>query len=66
MCKRLLAVRWSALKIDAQHKILVLNVMKDKPENTPGLDKDKWPNMAGQLWASSISTYYKTKPYFDV
>ena len=66
MGEKLFAVPWNALKLDAEHKRFVLKVSKDQLKNAPGFDKDKWPNMADQVWASSINTYYKTKPYYDV
>lgn len=60
---KLFAVPWNALKLDTVNKRFTLNVERDRLENAPGFNKDKWPNMADQTWASEIHSYYGTKPY---
>lgn len=65
MREKLFAVPWHALTLDTQHKRFVLNVEKERLQNAPGFDKDKWPNMADQSWANEIHSYYGTKPYSD-
>ncbi len=65
MGDKLFAVPWNALKLDTENKRFTLNVERDRLENAPGFDKDKWPNMADQAWASEIHSYYGTKPYYD-
>lgn len=62
MGEKLFAVPWEALTLDTVNKRFVLNVEKDRLENAPGFDKDKWPNMADQSWAEAIHAYYGTKP----
>lgn len=61
MGEKLFAVPWKALKLDTEHKRFVLDVNKDRLQTAPGFDKDKWPNMADQVWAKSIHSYYDTK-----
>lgn len=63
MGEKLFAVPWSALTLDTVNKRFVLNVEKERLENAPGFDKDNWPNMADESWASEIHTFYGTKPY---
>lgn len=65
MGEKLFAVPWSALKLDATNKRFVLDVAKDRLESAPGFDKDHWPDMADQKWATEIHTYYGTTPYLD-
>lgn len=63
MGEKLFAVPWDAMTLDTENKCFVLNVDKDRLKNAPGFDKDDWPNMADQTWASSIHSYYGTKPF---
>lgn len=63
MGEKLFAVPWEALTLDTVNKRFVLDVEKNRLENAPGFDKDRWPNMADQSWAESIHAYYGTKPY---
>lgn len=58
MGEKLFAVPWNALKLDAENKRFVLDVEQDRLKKAPGFDKDKWPNMADQVWVDSIHTYY--------
>lgn len=65
MGEKLFAVPWNALKLDTKNKRFELNVEKDRLQDAPGFDKDKWPNMADQSWEKEIHSYYGTKPYSD-
>lgn len=65
MGEKLFAVPWSALVLDTKHKRFVLNVEKERLKDAPGFDKDAWPDMADQSWASQIHSYYGTKPHAD-
>ncbi|MDB5727810.1 MAG: photosystem reaction center subunit [Noviherbaspirillum sp.] len=57
---KLFAVPWNALKLDTVNKRFVLNVEKDRLKNAPGFDKDDWPDMNDQSWASGIHSFYGT------
>ncbi len=63
--EKLFAVPWSALTLDTANKRFTLNVVKDRLEQAPGFDKDKWPNMADATWAKDIHAYYGVTPYSD-
>jgi len=63
MGEKLFAVPWNALKLDTVNKRFVLNVEKERLENAPGFDKDNWPNMADESWATEIHSFYGTKPF---
>lgn len=63
MGEKLFAVPWSALTLDTVNKRFTLNVSKERLENAPGFDKDDWPDMADQRWASTIHGFYEAKHY---
>lgn len=63
MGEKLFAVPWNALTLDTINKRFVLNVEKERLENAPGFDKDSWPNMADESWATEIHSFYGTKPF---
>lgn len=63
--EKLFAVPWNALSLDAENKRFVLDVDKDRLKSAPGFDKDKWPDMSGQVWAKDLHTYYGSTLYFD-
>ena len=58
--EKLFAIPWEALTLDPAHKRLTLNIDKERIENAPGFDKDDWPDMANQTWASQVHSYYGT------
>lgn len=58
MDRKLFAVPWGALTLDTTNKRFTLRVSKDRLRRAPGFDKDKWPDMADQSWASEIRAYY--------
>jgi sporulation protein YlmC with PRC-barrel domain len=60
--EKLFAVPWNALTLDTVNKRFVLNVSKDRLKDAPGFDKDDWPDMNDQTWASGIRSYYGTAP----
>jgi sporulation protein YlmC with PRC-barrel domain len=65
MGNKLFAIPWSALTLDADEKRFILDVPKERLENAPGFDKDHWPSMADNSWASQIHSYYNVRPYWD-
>ena len=65
MGNKLFAVPWSALRVDEDKKVFVLDVDKKKLENAPGFDKDNWPDMADITWGTEIFSYYGVAPYWE-
>lgn len=63
MGEKLFAVPWNALSLDTLNKRFVLKIEKERLENAPGFDKDSWPNMADESWATEIHSFYGTKPF---
>ena len=60
MADKLFAVPWSALILDTRNKRFLLNVERERLRDAPGFDKDDWPNMKDEVWASKVRSYYGT------
>jgi sporulation protein YlmC with PRC-barrel domain len=60
MGDKLFAVPWAALKLDTDNKRFTLDVQKDALKNAPGFDKDHWPAMSDNTWASGVHKFYGT------
>lgn len=59
--EKLFAVPWKALKLDTVNKRFILDIDKSRLENAPGFDKNDWPDMADELWAKQVHSYYGTQ-----
>lgn len=57
---KLFAVPWSALVLDTRNERFLLNVDKARLKDAPGFDKDDWPDMSDDVWASKVRSYYGT------
>jgi len=62
---KLFAIPWGALTMDPENKCFILDVDKEHLKQAPGFDKDHWPTMADQTWATDIHSYYGTQPYWE-
>ena len=62
---RLFAIPWQALGLDPLNHRFVLDVPRERLENAPGFDKDRWPDWADMSWAASLHDYYETRPYWE-
>jgi hypothetical protein len=60
MGDKLFAVPWAALSLDTAKKRFTVNVLKDALKYAPGFDKDHWPSMSDQAWASGVHKFYGT------
>jgi len=65
MGKKLFALPWGALTLDAVEKRFIVDASKEKLENAEGFDKDHWPSMADPAWATRLHSYYNVTPYWD-
>jgi sporulation protein YlmC with PRC-barrel domain len=65
MGKKLFALPWGALTLDAEEKRFILNASREKLENAEGFDKDNWPSMAEPTWAIHLHSYYNVTPYWN-
>jgi len=66
MGDKLFAVPWAALKLDTENKRFTLNVENERLKAAPGFDKDHWPNMADQAWASQIHAHWQPSLYSEM
>jgi hypothetical protein len=62
MGEKLFAVPWQALNLDTVNKRFVLDVDKQRLQNAPGFDPDRWPDMSDVTWAEEVHTFYGTTP----
>ena len=60
MGDKLFAVPWQALQLDTVNKRFILDCTKEKLENAPGFDKDRWPDMADPEFGTQIHNFYGT------
>ncbi|GGX98054.1 PRC-barrel domain containing protein [Massilia dura] len=58
MGDKLFAVPWQALQLDTVNKRFILDVAKERLENAPGFDKDRWPDMASAEFGSQVSSFW--------
>ncbi|MGQ0594195.1 MAG: PRC-barrel domain-containing protein [Gammaproteobacteria bacterium] len=63
---KLFAIPWSALTLDADNHNFILDVPEQRLKDAPGFDKDHWPTMADERWASQVHSYYHSRPYWEV
>lgn len=50
---KLFAVSWEALQLQPDGKTFVLNVSKETLENSPGFDKDSWPQQPDPMLSAA-------------
>jgi hypothetical protein len=62
---KLFAIPWEALTLDTDNKRFLLDASKDELKAAPGFDKDHWPDMADERWASEVYDYYGIHPYWE-
>jgi len=62
---KLFAVPWSAFKFHASSETesayLILNVSKDRLQNAPGFDKNRWPEIGDPAWSRFDEFYAPPK-----
>jgi sporulation protein YlmC with PRC-barrel domain len=58
MGNKLFAIPWNVFSYDASKDCLRLSLSEEKLKNSPGFDKDNWPDMSNHTWNSSIHSYY--------
>ncbi len=63
--EKLFAIPWEALILDADEKRFILDIDMEQLKEAPGFDRDHWPAMSDNSWATSVHNYYKTQPYWQ-
>lgn len=64
MGDKLFAVPWSALTVDTDREIFVMDIDKDRLEDAPGFDKNNWPETPSHDWYNNVYVYYGQDPYW--
>ena len=62
---KLFAIPFKALMLDPKKESFVLNISKEKLEQSRGFDKSNWPDMADSEWAAELHEYYDHKPFWQ-
>ncbi|MCP0913422.1 MULTISPECIES: PRC-barrel domain-containing protein [Legionella] len=62
MGDKFFAMPWEIFTYDPNEECFVINVDKQKLENSPGFDKNHWPDMTSAQWHQNIHNYYGTHP----
>jgi len=63
--EKLFAIPWSALTLDAHRHCFVLDADRERFEKAPGFDKQHWPSMADDSWATQVHDFYGVRPYWS-
>jgi len=58
MGDKLFALPWSIFSYDANDDCFKIPLNQAQLKNSPGFDKDKWPDMSSQQWRDSIQNHY--------
>ena len=64
MGDKLFAIPWNALELDTKDKCFILDADAERMKQAPGFDKDHWPAMADEQWATNMHKYYQATPYW--
>lgn len=59
MGDKLFAMPWSAFSYNEKEDCFILSIDKEKLKNSPGFDKNHWPDMSNPTWVSTINNYYQ-------
>ncbi|WP_419419682.1 PRC-barrel domain-containing protein [Legionella sp. D16C41] len=60
MGNKLFAMPWSIFSYNKDHDCFQIPLNEEQLKNSPGFDKDNWPNMSDKMWSDSITRYYDT------
>lgn len=58
MGNKLFALPWSIFSYSSDREKFIINIDKEKLKNSPGFDKDHWPDMNSATWGKQIRDYY--------
>jgi len=56
----LLAVPWSALNLDLDQRVFLLDINRESLELAPAFHEEHWPDFGDQRWTSEIDNFYRT------
>lgn len=58
MGDKLFAMPWELFSYNEGDGCFIIDIDKEKLKNSPGFDKDNWPNMSDTSWSKEIHDYY--------
>jgi sporulation protein YlmC with PRC-barrel domain len=58
---QLVAVPVEAFKVDANNRVLALDMNADILRNAPSFTKDEWPDVSDGRWIRTVDHYYETE-----
>jgi sporulation protein YlmC with PRC-barrel domain len=64
--EKLFAIPWSSLDLRTDAKHFVLAIDKERLKNAEGFDKEHWPNICNERWATTTNKYFGQPPYWDI
>jgi sporulation protein YlmC with PRC-barrel domain len=59
------AIPWKSLQLKDDAKKFTLNVEKDRLKKATGFDKEQWPDLANEQFATNTYQHYNQKPYWQ-
>ena len=59
MGNKLFALPWSIFSYNPEREKFTINIDKERLKNSPGFDKDHWPDMNSATWGKEIREYYR-------
>ncbi len=57
---KLFALPWDIFSYDNVNDCFTISIDKEQLKNSPGFDKDHWPDMSSKTWGTAIHKYYGT------
>ena len=60
MGEKLFALPWSIFSYDNNDDCFKIPLNKEQLKNSPGFEKDQWPDMSNQQWNDSIQNHYRS------
>lgn len=58
MGDKLFAMPWHIFSYHPEREKFIISLDKEKLKNSPGFDKDNWPDMSESSWSNTIRDYY--------
>lgn len=58
MGDKLFALPWNIFTYNVSNDCFTIPLDQNKLKNSPGFDKDNWPDMSSDTWKNSIRSYY--------
>ncbi len=58
MGDKLFALPWEIFSYDNTMDCFTISIDKERLKNSPGFDKDHWPDMSSKAWGTQIHDYY--------